>query len=186
MFKESVDLNKETINFINSRMKSEKFFKGQLIYTQGSLCDRIYVIKKGLVRGFYMINNIEVTTWVSTENEIFTSISGFFSQRACKESIESLEDTFVDYLNFDDLKEAFERFADFSLLNKRLMEEYYESAEIRSIMTRIPGAKERITYFLKNYKKEIITRTPKKILASLLNMRPETLSRHLKSMDLIT
>jgi CRP-like cAMP-binding protein len=179
-FNEVAQLKKETKEFLTSKMKSDKFTKKQEIYTVNNTCDRIFVIKKGLVRGYTVINNIEITSWVSIENEVFTSISGYFSQQSCKETIQALEDTYVDYLEFQDMEEALSKFPDFANLNRRLMEEYYYAAEVRSIIPRIPGAKDRINYFLTHYNQQIIERTPKKILASLLNMRPETLSRLIK------
>jgi hypothetical protein len=44
-------------------------------------------------------------------------------------------------------------------------------------MTRIPSAKSRLSYFLKNADPKVVERIPKKFLASFLAMRPETLSR---------
>lgn len=180
-FNEVTFLKKETKEFLTSKMKSEKFNKKQTIYSAGGFCDRIFVIKKGLVRGFTVINDEEITSWVSIENEVFTSISGYFSQQPCKENIQALEDTYVDYLEFQDMEVALSEFPDFALLNRRLLQEYYSAAEVRAIIPRIPGAKERLDYFLQNYNRQIIERTPKKILASLLNIRPETLSRLIKT-----
>lgn len=176
-FNEVTQLKKETKEFLTSKMKSDKFTKKQKIYSEGAYCNRIFVIKKGLVRGYTFINKVEITSWVSIENEVFTSISGYFSQQPCQETIQALEDTYVDYLEYADMEEALSRFPDFAHLNRKLMEEYYAAAEVRAIITRIPGAKERLNYFVSQYNSQIIERTPKKILASLLNMRPETLSR---------
>lgn len=179
-FNETTALGRETKEFLSSKMKSEKFKKNELIFSHGSICNRIFVIKKGLIRGFYLVNNVDITSWISIENEIFTSITGFFSQQPCKENIQALEDTYVDYLEYQDMEEAHKSFPDFALLNRKMMEEYYAYSELRSIITRIPGTSDRLNYFLKYYNPEIINRTPKKYLASLLNMRPETLSRQLK------
>lgn len=176
-FNEITLLKRETKEYLTSKMKTDKFTKKQKIYTVNDFCDKIFIIKKGLVRGYTIINGVEITSWVSAENEVFTSISGYFSQQPCKENIQALEDTYVDYLEFQDMEDALSKFTDFADLNRRLMEEYYYAAEVRAMITRIPGAKERLDYFLKHYNKQIIERTPKKILASLLNMRPETLSR---------
>jgi hypothetical protein len=57
------------------------------------------------------------------------------------------------------------------------MERYYLSSEFRSFMARIPNARDRFEYFKSFTHQEILNRLPKKYLASLLNIRPETLSR---------
>jgi hypothetical protein len=64
------------------------------------------------------------------------------------------------------------------------MEEYYISAENRAFMSRIPSAEDRYLFYLKNNKVELLNRVPKKHLASLLNMQPETLSRVIKKIKL--
>jgi hypothetical protein len=62
-------------------------------------------------------------------------------------------------------------------INRIMMVEYYIHAENRAFMTRIPSAKSRLNYFLKNADPKVVERIPKKFLASFLAMRPETLSR---------
>ena len=57
------------------------------------------------------------------------------------------------------------------------MKLYYKYAQMRSVLSRIRLAKNRVTYFLKNYNSKIIERTPDKIIASFLNIKPETYSR---------
>lgn len=57
------------------------------------------------------------------------------------------------------------------------MKLYYKYAQMRSVLSRIPLAKNRVTYFLKNYNSKIIERTPDKVIASFLNIKPETYSR---------
>lgn len=175
-------LKKQTKEFLSLKMKSDKFLKKEILYKVGDTCDQLFLIKKGLIRSYYEVNGQEITTWVSHDDYIFTSIPGYFSQQVCKENIQCLEDTYVEYLYYEDMEEALERFPDFAILNRRLMEEYYYAAEIRSIIPRIPGGRERLAYFMKHYDLQIIERTPNKILASLLNMRPETLSRLIKEL----
>ena len=176
-FNEVTSLKNETKTFLSSRMRTDKFNKKQLIFSKGETCNKIFIIKKGMVHAFYQMDNQKITTWISIENEVFTSISSFFSGNPCLDNIQALEDTYVDYLTHEDMQEALSRFPDFVILNRRLMEEYYRHAEVRSVIPRIPGGKNRLKYFLDHYDKQIIERAPKNVLASLLNMRPETLSR---------
>ena len=72
---------------------------------------------------------------------------------------------------------AIDNYKEMSHLNRILLEQYYMQSEYRSFMARIPAAKDRYEYFVNLVNPEIVKRVPKKYLASLLNMRPETLSR---------
>lgn len=169
-------LSTVTRQFISERMKSVVYRKGEIISAPGVLHTRLSIIKKGLVRGYYTINGEVITTWISIDDEIFCPV-GFFSRSPSGESIEALETTFVEYFEHDDYAEALERFGDFLILNRILLEQYYAFAEKRALISRIPSASARLEYFLRNYNRDIISRCPKKYLASFLNMRPETLSR---------
>jgi hypothetical protein len=51
------------------------------------------------------------------------------------------------------------------------------SAERRSFIARIPLAQARYDFYVQNTPLELLKRIPKKYLASLLNMQPETLAR---------
>jgi len=170
-------LSKSLNKFLSNSLKSSHYKKGDFIVKNGEVCDRLHIIRKGLVRGFFNYEKSEITTWVSVDNEMVTSISGFFKAEPALENIECLEDTYTESISHHDLNFALENFKDMERLYRILMEPYYLQAEYRAFMVRIPTAKDRYAYFLQNNHPEIIKRLPKKYLASLLNMRPETLSR---------
>jgi len=173
-------------SFLSSRLVSHRFIKGDFIIKSGEFCDYIHIIRKGLIRGYFDYQDKEITTWVSIDSELITSISGFFKKEPAQENIQCLEDTYTESLSFDDMDFAINHFKDMAQLNRILMEHYYMQAESRALLCRIPGAKDRYEYFTKIYNPEIIKRLPKKYLASLLNIRPETLSRILLSSNLIS
>ncbi len=170
-------LSKPLNSFLSQRMISTHYNKGEFIVKSGDMCDRLHIIRKGLVRGYFEYNSKEITTWVSVDNELVTSISGFFKKIPAMENIQCLEDTYTESLSFQDMDYAINNYPDMAKLNRILMEIYYMFSEYRSFLARIPAAKDRYAYFIKIYNPETIKRVPKKYLASLLNIRPETLSR---------
>lgn len=170
-------LSKSLNKFLSNALVFSQYKKGDYIVRSGDFCDRVHIIRKGLVRGYFNHNGKDITTWVSVDNELVTSISGYFKKEPALENIQCLEDTFTESLSFDDMHYALQNFKEMNHLNRILMEHYYLHAEYRAFMARIPSAKDRYGYFLKITNPEIIKRLPNKYLASLLNMRPETLSR---------
>ena len=148
-----------------------------MISKAGEICARLYFIKKGMVRGYFEIDSSEITTWVDTENEVFSSITGFFRNEKSLENIQSLEKTYCDYLEYEDYKYCWDHFPEMRQINRILLEEYYILAEQRVYLARIPNASKRLDYFMEHSKPHIVDRIPKKYLASFLAMRPETLSR---------
>lgn len=170
-------MSKSLKMFLSSRMIVSQYKKGDHIVKSGDICDRIHVIRKGLVRGYFNYNAQEITTWVSVDSEMITSISGYFKNEPAQDNMQCLEETFTESLSFEDMDYAIKNYKDMVNLNRILMVQYYVHAENRAFLARIPGAKDRYDHFMKTSHPEILKRLPKKYLASLLNMRPETLSR---------
>lgn len=166
--------------FLIQRIKNCSFDKNEIISKEGEICNRLYLIKKGMVRGYFISGSSEITTWIDSENELFTSITGFFRNEKSREYIQSLEDTYCDYLEYDDYQYCLENFPEMRQINRIMMEEYYILAEHRVYLARIPNARKRLNYFIENSKAPIVNRIPRKYLASFLAMRPETLSRLMK------
>ncbi|MBO0340470.1 MAG: Crp/Fnr family transcriptional regulator [Bacteroidota bacterium] len=173
-------LSPELKSFLFKNIETCTFEKNEVINKAGEICDRLYFIKKGMVRGYFVSESSEITTWVDSENEVFTSITGFFRNEISQEYIQSLEITHCDYLKFDDYKYCLDNFSEMRQINRMLLENYYVLAEHRVYLARIPNASKRLDYFMENSKPQIVDRIPKKYLASFLAMRPETLSRLMK------
>ena len=170
-------LSSELTDFLQSKMKFTKYKKSEHICSNGEYCDKLFVLRKGLVRGYFVSGGKEITTWISCDRELVTSISGFFRRRPSKENIQCLEDTSAEYLLFDDLKYGLDTFPEMATLNRILLEQYYIHAEDRAFLARIPGALERFKYFNSTDQRHLLKRAPYKYLSSLLGMRPETFSR---------
>ena len=170
-------LSKQLNHFLSEKIIYTQYKKDDFIVKRGEVCDRVHIIRKGLVRGFFNYNTSEITTWVSIDNELVTSISGFFKNKPAMENIQCIENTFTESLSFKDMEYALNHYDDMSKLYRMLLEDYYIQSEYRSFLARIPGAKDRFEYFSKFSNPKILKRLPKKYLASLLSIRPETLSR---------
>lgn len=175
-----VPLSTDAKGFLAEHVRGVQFSKGDMVHSEGDTCTKLYLIKKGLVRGYFLSEGKDVTTWISTDNEIFTSITGFFTNQPVKENIQCLEDTDCLYLESGDLEYGMRTFSEFGELYRKLLIDYYIHAENRAFMARIPNALKRWNYFRETNKLELINRIPNKYLSSLLAMRPETLSRIIK------
>lgn len=170
-------LSKSLNNYLSKTLVSNHYKKGEHIVKSGGFCNEVHIVRKGLLRGYFDHNDKDITTWVRVDNEFLTSTSGFFKNESAQESIQCLEETLTESLRYTDMDFALKNFKEMNNLYRIVMEQYYVHAEYRAFMSRIPTAKDRYEYYLQITNPEIVKRLPKKYLASLLNMRPETLSR---------
>ncbi|ETN95505.1 Crp/Fnr family transcriptional regulator [Zhouia amylolytica] len=173
-------LSSELKQFFQSNITTHIYKKGTVLNESGQLCDSLYFIKKGMIRGYHVIEAKEITTWISIDNELVTSITGFFKNENARETMQTLEDTAVECISYDNLQKALALFPEMNQIFTALLIEYYIHAENRTLLSRIPSAKGRFHYFLETGNKFLLNRTPHKYLASMLNIRPETFSRILK------
>jgi CRP-like cAMP-binding protein len=172
-----IELSEEAKMFVESKMIRKSFSKGEVFIKSGEVCKEFFFLTNGLVRAYFDHDNKHITTWVCAENSLVTSVQGFFSQSPALENIQCLEHCDFECFNYEDLNYAIATFPEINIAYRRTIEEYYSNSEIRSYLARIPNAKDRYEFFIKITPPSLFDRIPKKYLASMLNMRPETLTR---------
>ena len=150
--------------------------KGDLLLAAGQVCEHIYFIKKGSVRGFIKEGDKDITTWITAENELVTSIYGLSKKRPALENMQALEDCEMLTLTLADLENLYLQFPEFNIVTRKLLERYYQDAEGRAFIARLTNAENKYTQFLATYG-HLSNRIPLKYIASFLGMTLETLSR---------
>jgi len=78
--------------------------KGKVFLKSGSICPYVFIVNKGMVRGFIKEGKKDITSWITIENEMVTSISSFFSQLPAFENVQALEDCVLTGLYFDKMQ----------------------------------------------------------------------------------
>lgn len=150
--------------------------KGQVLVAEGDMCTRLYLIKQGAVRAYVKEGSQEVTIWLCAEGEIVTSIRGFFSRKPVRERIEVIEDSILIAADYQDIERMYERYPETNIIGRKLLEYYYQDAEERAIIARMPRAETKYAYFVA-HKGYLLNRIPLRYIATYLGMTLETLSR---------
>lgn len=152
------------------------FQKGRLLLKAGDICDDIYFIRKGVVRGFIKEGDKDITTWITADNELVTSISSLDSKRPALENMQAIEDCDMLSLSFSDLQTLYAQFPEFNILTRKVLQKYYQDAESRAFIARLTNAETKYQQFLSRYG-HLSNRVPLKYIASFLGITLETLSR---------
>jgi AraC-like DNA-binding protein len=155
--------------------------KGDHILQQGEICKYMYFIKEGAMTAYSEHNLKKITTYISIENEFLSSLSGLYGKTPSKEAIVAVEPTLLLGVNTDILLGWYEKFFDLNYIIRLVYESYYQDAQERSHIVRVGNAKERYEYFIKS-RGSSVERLPNDIIASFLDMKPETLLRIKKQM----
>lgn len=150
--------------------------EGELLVQSGSYCDHLYFVEKGVLRGFVKHGNRDITTWITAENELVTSISSYYNQIPSIENIEAIEDALLWAIHRDHMQYMFSHFPEINMIVRIILEKYYQDAEERAYISRLSDATAKYHRFL-NTRHRLLNRVPLRIIASYLGMTEETLSR---------
>lgn len=163
-------------DYILSTLKTRHFLKRELLLRAGHTCSHIWFVETGIVKCFYTKDQKDVVAWIMKENDIITSVESFLLQKVSMESIQTIEDTAVHYLHFDELQYIYRTFPEFNLHGRVITEKYYIASEQRLIAMRHQSAAERYLH-LRDHHPDIIRRVSNTDIASYLGISLETLSR---------
>ncbi|MCG2616263.1 Crp/Fnr family transcriptional regulator [Terrimonas sp. NA20] len=166
----------EIAEFFRHHLFPIKLPKKKLLLKAGMVCGHLYFIKKGAIRGFLKHGAKEITTWITVDGEIVTSIGGLNGQQASKEYIQSVEASELLAMKFEDLEKLYDTFPAFNIIGRKLLQKYYHDAENRALLVRIPKAEHRYLHFI-DTQSHLANRIPLTYIASYLGLRLETLSK---------
>jgi CRP-like cAMP-binding protein len=169
-------LSKTAEKFIIESCHSVKVKKGEKLHKSGEICDKIYFVTKGAIRGCVKEANKDITTWITVENELVAAIYSFILQIPSYENMEAIEDSDLMAMSYTDMKKLYEIAPETNIMARRIYEKYYSDAEIRALIARLSKAEKKYEFFLKTYS-HLSNRIPLTFIASFLGINLETLSR---------
>lgn len=120
----------------------------QILISAEQIPDRIFFVQKGLLRGYYLGEKEQVTTWFAGANE-FIIPNHYFSQESCKEYIQTLEDCTLISLNYQSCLKMCMESNDIAKIFFKLLEEKQLNSDSRERMLRIPNAEKRYQNIIK-------------------------------------
>ena len=170
-------------NYIRKHSYSCSFRKGKLLLKTGQVCEHIYFIKKGAVRGFIKEGAKDITTWITAENELVSSISALDMMEPALENMQAIENCELLALTYADYQNLYIKFPEFNIVARKVLQKYYQDAEGRAFIVRLTNAENKYRLFITRYG-HLANRIPLKYIASFLGITLETLSRVRKRLSL--
>ncbi len=170
-----VKLDPESIEELKELTETETYSKNQYILEQGQRCNKIWFIKSGLVRKYYIHNGNEITVWIHTGNETFTSLQSYSLLIPSDEYIQACEKTVAISITREN-SEKLVKNPQIAAFTNILMGKEFADKDIHSKAFSTKDAKGRYEY-LQKISPEIIKRAKLGHIASMLGISPETLSR---------
>lgn len=150
--------------------------KSQTVVQAGNRCNDLFFVDKGILRGCYLEDGKEITSWFAQENEFATCFYAFIGNGASTETIHALEDTVLLKISAETLQDLYMRFPETERIGRLVTETYYMKLEERLLNIRFRTAKERYTNLV-DTRPQLLQRASLGQIASYLGITQETLSR---------
>ncbi len=159
-----------------SRISELKVKKGEILVSESKVCDRLFFIKKGFLRGFHYQNGKEITSWFGFENDFATATYSFVSQKMGYENVEVIENSILYFISYKDLNYIYRNYPEFNYIGRLLTEKYYLDLMERTLCLQFQTAKQRYEQLVETHP-YILKRASLGHIASYLGVSQETLSR---------
>ena len=170
-------------NYLRKHTYACSFRKGKLLLKAGEICEYIYFVQKGALRGFIKEGKKDITTWITAENEVVSSISALDVREPAFENMQAIENCELLALTYADFQDLYIKFPEFNILARKVLQKYYQDAEGRAFIARLTNAENKYRLFITMYG-HLANRIPLKYIASFLGITLETLSRVRKKLSL--
>jgi len=161
---------------LSAKLVVRKAEKGEILIAEGKVCNQLFFIRKGCLRGFHYQNGKEITLWFGFENDFATSTYSFVSQKAGYENIEIIEESILYAITYEDLNTIYRLHPEFNYAGRLLTEKYYLDLMERTLRLQYQTAKENYLQLITTHP-HILKRASLGHIASYLGISQETLSR---------
>ena len=163
-------------NYANQKVFTQRIRKSELLIKSGDICMGLYLVRRGIMRGYVKEGIKDITTWITSEGELVSSITSFGLLQPAVENIQAIEDCELIGLRYEDLQYLYDNFPEVNIVGRKILEKYYRDAEERAFIARLTEATSKYKHFIAT-KSDMLNRVPLKFIASYLGMTLETLSR---------
>lgn len=153
----------------------------QVLTKVGDMEQHVYFIQKGLVRKFFYRDQEEVTVQISMEGDLVSSSVSFLSGVPSEFVIETLEPCTLAFFTKSSLETMYDFSTNFEKMGRLISLEWMLYKERWDIIRMVRSPRDRFIQLLAE-KPGLLHRVPQKYIASMLNIKPETLSRYKKLM----
>ena len=152
------------------------FPKNTLLHQEGTRCDHVFLLEKGVARTFYYKDGKDITAHIATEGESITAIDSLIQRKRSKYNVEVVEDSTVMLLAYPKMQELLVQKPQHEKFVRFLMEQIYMDLAERIENLLFYTAKERYEMLIAA-KPDLLQRINLSHIASYLGISQETLSR---------
>ncbi len=160
----------------SSLFYEETIPKGEYYLKENQFCKKLSFVEVGLFRLFSNVNGIERNIHFFAENDFVSDYFGFLTQTQSIRPIQALEDSMILSIRKEQLMELYCTSKKWERVGRLLAESAFLTSVVATDRLLQDSFDARVKSFIEETP-NLIQRVPQYMIASYLNMTPETLSR---------
>lgn len=163
-------------DLFSSKLQKQTLKKKATLIKIGEIENYLSFISEGIVRFYIPLEESELTFGFLFENEFVTAYDSFITQTPSPYQIETLTNTILWRISFNDLQEVYSKTESGNVIGRRMAENMFLIKSKREIALLSKTAEERyLDLFLERPK--LLKQIPLKYIASYIGVTPQALSR---------
>ncbi|MGV8913902.1 MAG: Crp/Fnr family transcriptional regulator [Kaistella sp.] len=176
------EIGEEETEMFQIYFQRENIKKNEILLHSGEICNKVYAVSQGLLRTFHTNKNgTEFTRLLVPEGKFCTILLSFQERIASPATIQALEESTVYSITHTDFRKLISESTKAKNLYTHILEEYqnFQLSRLEFLTTFNP--QEKVEQFLAE-NSALEKRISSKVIASYLQITPETYSRCKKKM----
>lgn len=170
------ELTREEFDMLKPYFVLRRFQKKTIILNEGDVDDYLSIVVEGLVRKYVIAGKNDITLQLATEGHIIQSEISFHTRLPSQVILETIEPTTLISMTYDHVQEALEKIPKAESLGRAIVTQMFIKKDNRYFAQLKKNTREKFLDYVNNHP-HMLQRVPQKILASYLNIKPETFSR---------
>ena len=166
----------EAIHSFGEILTTKHYVQGEMLHRAGDTCNKIFLVKRGVLRSFYNIEGRDVTAHFALDYGIIGAVDSLIKGAKSRYSLEALEDSEVYLVENEVMEQYLNEHPQLERLARQISQALYMDLVERLEGMTFLSAKERYQHLLSRYP-NLEQRVNLGYIASYLGITQETLSR---------
>ena len=177
------DFTEEEQALITAKFRPGSFAAREHLLYGEATCKELHFVASGLVRAYHLMEDKEITTYLSCDDGFISSYASFVTQSPSAEHLQCLEPTEVLTISHAAMQQLYHEVPNWQVIGRVLAESHYLCMADRVLKLQALPAREKYLDFLATAPIKVVQRTPLVHIASFLGITPESLSRIRKAIS---
>jgi len=181
--KKHIEISTEDEEKIKKYFKVRNVEKNEILLNAGEVCNHLYFVVQGILRTYHLnANGTEFTRLIRKENQFCTVLLSFLEKKSSVATIQALEKGVLLAISSEDFRTLTKESEIAQKMYTKTLEDFENFHLKRLEFLTSYSPKEKTEIFLKEYH-ELEPRLTDKVIASYLQITPETYCRCKKSLE---